>query len=682
MKIPGHKTPNKGHRPQSRIRKPEFSVVAHSGTRKSATMRWMALAIFSFTILLYSNTFRHGFVLDDDAVISANSLVQKGFSGIPEVLSTPHWFGFNGHNDGYRPVSLVLFCMEWALFPGQPAVGHVMNTFWYGLATIMLLFTLRKWMRNLPVWIPLLITIIFASHPVHTEVVANIKSRDEILSFLFSISTLWFIHDFLNKLDFKYLCLASVSWLLALLSKENAIAMMILMIPLLALQAPSITTYRKGAVVVSFAGTFILYALIRLYIQDWQLTFRSEIPLSDNALVAAPDTLHQVATAFALTSFYLWKCLFPSPLIADYSYGFITEFQLLNWQMILSFAVLAALVFITIRVRNRMPWISFGIWWFYSTLFIVSNVLFLTGATFAERFLFMPSLGIIMAAVFLIYYFPEINSQKGKDHYTSGKLFRSGYFRYLLGVVVVIFSFLTIQRNRDWESNIVLFESDVIVAPDHVKLNYFYATSLLNVLDEGTTITGSTREDVLDKAEMHLHRALKLYPAYADANHRMGNVYNHRGDFSGALSYFKIAVRGFNNNPDHYSDYGRALIETGNYISADSVFRIALSLNYRHIPSLLNLGVCYARQMKFNNALTYYAEVLNYDPRHFMALKNSGSACGNLADYKQALHFFNQAYQINPEDAELNHFLSMTHRHLGDEQSALFFTERFNRLSR
>lgn len=528
--------------------------------------------------------------------------------------------------------------------------------------------------------IPLLITLIFVVHPIHTEVVANIKSRDEILSFIFVLFSMLVLHNYLKNLHLRELLLASGSWLLALFSKENAVAL-IFILPLLIPLAASTSRNKKWTIAVVFAGTFIAYALIRLYIQDWSLTFRSEIPLTDNALAAAPDLLHRVIVALALLGNYIWKCFIPYPLISDYSFGYIVDFSLFQWQTILSLTVMILIIAMSVRLRKKMPWVTFGIWWFFITIAIVANVFFLTGATFAERFLFMPSLGIIISSVALLYYNRRKIVISGNNQPIPSLLLPSGKIKYFFILVIVVFSVLTLRRSSDWRNNITLFERDLRVAPEHVKLNYFYAAALLKNLNDDFSISGGEREDILRKAEMHLQKALVLYPPYPDANHRMGNVMNHRGNFSAAIPFFDIAVQGGTNNPDFYSDYGRACIELGNYPKADSLLQLALLLNAEHIPALLNRGVSYARQQAFPDALIQYEKVLRLDKRHFMALKNAGSACGNMSNFEKAIDYFNRAYKINPDDPELNNYLGMTYRHLGDEQTALFYENRFSRLS-
>jgi protein O-mannosyl-transferase len=89
----------------------------------------------------------------------------------------------------YRPLSMIMFAIEWAISPNNPGIHHFVNVLLYALTIGLLFKLLLKLLPNYSVWVSFAIALIFMVHPSHTEVVANIKSRDEILCFLFFILT-------------------------------------------------------------------------------------------------------------------------------------------------------------------------------------------------------------------------------------------------------------------------------------------------------------------------------------------------------------------------------------------------------------------------------------------------------------------------------------------------------------
>jgi len=125
-----------------------------------------------------------------------NKLVKAGVSAVPEILLTPYHNGdinkISGHsdNDLYRPLSLVMFAIEYQLFKYNPFPGHLINVFVF-IACVLLffLFLYHLFRKKRPV-LAFISALLFAIHPIHTEIVANIKSRDELLCFLFGFLSL------------------------------------------------------------------------------------------------------------------------------------------------------------------------------------------------------------------------------------------------------------------------------------------------------------------------------------------------------------------------------------------------------------------------------------------------------------------------------------------------------------
>ena len=182
---------------------------------------WL-LALFAF--VLYANTINHGYVLDDNLAMANNPKVAKGISGIFEIFSQPYRENCFG-GCLYRPLTLTTFALEWTVAPKKPLIGHWMNVLWYAATALLLFHTLRRLFANRSTWISIVATALFIAHPVHTEVVANIKSRDEILSAFFVILTLYWFVRWYQRPAVKYVVFTAVSYLAALLSKEGAITM-------------------------------------------------------------------------------------------------------------------------------------------------------------------------------------------------------------------------------------------------------------------------------------------------------------------------------------------------------------------------------------------------------------------------------------------------------------------------
>ena len=165
-------------------------------TRDWFSVPYLCMALAAIAFLLYCNTLGHGFILDDVMVLKDNVLVKQGIKAIPELLSTPHMRGYLIiPNDLYRPLSLVMFAIEYQFFGLNPTVGHFFNILTFMGYVVMLFLFMNKFFDGKKTAIAFIAALIFAVHPIHTEVVANIKSRDELLCYFFAF---WALNLFME----------------------------------------------------------------------------------------------------------------------------------------------------------------------------------------------------------------------------------------------------------------------------------------------------------------------------------------------------------------------------------------------------------------------------------------------------------------------------------------------------
>ena len=224
----------------------------------------LGLIIAAFAFLLYAQTISYKYVNDDVGIIKTNTYVKSGISGIPKILKTDYWDGckWDFHDALYRPASLVMFAIEWQFFPDNPQIGHFINVLLYAITCWLLFQLLFKIFDNKNLTIPFVCTLLFVAHPIHTEVVCNIKSRDEILCLLFGILSIFFLISYYSNKRLGYLILGSLFYFLSLLSKESGISFLLL-IPLILYISKDINLKSMITVFSSLAGFTMIYLLIR-----------------------------------------------------------------------------------------------------------------------------------------------------------------------------------------------------------------------------------------------------------------------------------------------------------------------------------------------------------------------------------------------------------------------------------
>ncbi|HEX5113467.1 MAG TPA: hypothetical protein VFV79_11500, partial [Saprospiraceae bacterium] len=193
-----------------------------------------AIILMVVAIGLYWTCVRFGYVLDDQIVITDNTFTKKGVDGIWDILSTESFSGyFGGQQDlvagsRYRPLSIVTFAIEQSIFGSNPFERHLVNLLLYGLLGLLIfrIFSILIPEKENSPWllsIPFLTAALYLFHPVHSEVVANIKGRDEIMTAIGALGALYFVLKYLPTKKIVWLILSGISMFLGLMSKENAL---------------------------------------------------------------------------------------------------------------------------------------------------------------------------------------------------------------------------------------------------------------------------------------------------------------------------------------------------------------------------------------------------------------------------------------------------------------------------
>lgn len=183
------------------------------------TERFKLLVIAVLAIALYGNTLKHSFTWDDQLVISQNTATMKGLGGLSEIWTS---YAYIQDRPVYRPIPQSIHAILWKISPNTPALHHYANLFFFILCCFAFYRALQEYFEELNPWLLFFITLLFVLHPIHTEVVANSKSLDEILSLLFSLC----VFMLLKKLKPKDILLGVLFFVLALLSKISALTLL------------------------------------------------------------------------------------------------------------------------------------------------------------------------------------------------------------------------------------------------------------------------------------------------------------------------------------------------------------------------------------------------------------------------------------------------------------------------
>ena len=582
--------------------------------RRLTAYEWMALACACLAALLYVNTLHHGFALDDYPTIYGNRLTTSGLRGIPTLLHTGYWYGLDSMNDWlYRPLSMVMFAVEWQVAPNSPALGHWINVLLYVATAVVLFRLLVDLFDGFNAVVPFTIALLWIAHPLHTEVVANIKSRDELLAFLLSILTMGQCLTYVQTSRTKPLLLAGLCFFLALMAKESPITLLVI-VPMTLFVFTRANAKTIAHAIAPIGIAVIAYLAIRSSVLTSQLG-NSPISLIDNSLVSAPDTLHRLATAFQIGGRYVGLLFYPHPMSSDYSYRQIPVVGFDNLSASLSLLLYMTLfLFGVVRLRKRDP-ISYGILFYLISIVLVANVLFLTRSTMADRFLYAPSLGFCIALVLVLARLFELDLRPRADARSLVDVGRSSRgFAVSVGVLLAASTALTVARNPDWKNDTTLFSADSRHSPNSARIHFLYGNHTLQELKQGK-VEPSRQQASYAIVLTEFRRAIELYPGYAEPHMGIGEAYTYANDLPSATTWYSQMVA---RNPRFAAGYmalGNIFVSMGEYGNAITAFQKALGIEPNDASANYLLGAAYMSAGDSSQAQSYLDKAFALDPK-------------------------------------------------------------------
>ncbi len=608
--------------------------------------RMIAFVCAAIAFLLYANTLNHHYTVDDGTVIENNKITTKGISAIPEILTTPYRKGFWDRKEGlYRPLSLVMFATEWQIAPHQPWLGHLINVLLYALTGFLLFYFLSALFNNQPPWLPFIATVLFIVHPIHTEVVANIKSRDEILCFIFSVAAFYFLLIHARQSGTQNIIKSIVCYFFALLSKESAITL-IAVFPLLLL---FFTEKKRNEIIkwsLLYAGVVVLFMIIRYSVLK-TVTGNYQLQLINNSLLGASDSIQRFATAVYIMGKYLLLLIAPVYLVFDYSYNTIPVVSIASLQSLLPLLIYLFLIYYAIRNFNKKNPVAFGIIFFIITMSLVSNIFFLIEATLAERFLYMPSLGFCIGIISFLYQI--FKPKKLSANISFQKSLTAQPVALTILIVCALFSIRTFARNMDWKDNLTLLSKDVKTSPNSARIHYAYGSAILveQALKEKDE---NKKQNLLQSAINELEQGVALIPEYADAWYHLGVAYKEKKDAANAIRCFEKArsYRPFR-TAEAYIASGLAYGASGKYDKAIADLTKATELDPKSSEAYNNLGLHYTDAGKIEEALKALNKAIEIKPDFSKAYYNMGNTYAKAGDFRTALEKYHKAISIEPD---------------------------------
>jgi tetratricopeptide (TPR) repeat protein len=598
------------------------------------------LVLVGISIALYANSLTGSFVEDDYLRWQSDGWVAgRPFSETLGGLFTPsNWLL-------YRPIPYTLHAMDRAIWGLNPVGFHITNLVLHATVVILVYTVVASMVRT--TLIAALASLLFASHPVHSGSVSFIAGRTDVAMVLFFMLAVLFYIRFRHSRGFvkwSMYFLSSMAFVAALLSKETAIALpLVLLIYEMCIFRPRRRLRRWSKIVFPLAPAVVislLYLGFNLLTRSGALAGLGRIGLWPQVLTCVRSFYH-----------YMHMLFFPVRISPSPAMAWSTSFLQPNAAPALGVVLVTLAVMVLAYRRSRI--LSFGLGWMMVSLLPVSNLLALSDQPLmSDRYLYLPSVGFCLALSSVIQRIPGI---RHRSHQTG--LSRLGGVAVLL-VLVALYALGTVARNRDWQSRYSLAARAVEVDPgsaaSHVGLGQVH-------LGEG----------LYDQAISQFEEAFSIDRGCCEAYRGLGAVYLARGEYGRALSMLTKAVTLDGSSAATHRDLGAVYLGLGRLDEALAEYRKALALDPGRAETHNNLGIVYEALGRPEEAMAEYRKALAVRPGFAEACANLGRVYSGRGMHEEAISAYGEALRIDPGMAGAHNNLGSEYLKMGNIADAI-----------
>lgn len=568
---------------------------------------FIAAALAVLTIAIYADVVRHQFInLDDTLYISENPMVNRGLSwaGIGWAFTT-----FQAAN--WHPLTWLSHMIDSQVF-GVYAGGHIfVNVLIHAANTVLLfLFLLRTTGQR---WSSALVAALFALHPLHVESVAWAAERKDTLSTFFGLLSLIAYCRYAETRSKSQYAWSVTALALGLMSKPMLVTwpFVMLLVDFWPLQRKS--GYRDLIIEkISFFAMATASAVITVVAQTHGGAVRN--------FVDAPVWL-RLSNAIVAYAKYFILTFWPHDLAVYYPFS-LAGIPL--WQIIGAIALLLAITILCLLDAKKRPYLLFGWLWFCGTLVPVIGILQVGGQTMADRYHYIPSIGLFAALVFAM---SDFIRRRGVGVQVTG---------IAAAVVLTALAILTFRQIRLWRDSTTLFRHTLAVTPPNMIIE----------LDYGLVLGQSGQ---YAEAVAHFAKALQVKSDSFDALINMGIALSQQRRLSEAVPYFQRAANIQPGSAKPHFELGLAYANLKQDSAAVEELQQAVRIEPDNSDARANLGLVLLRLRKVPEATSQLQEAIRLNPDNAEAHNNLGMTLLVTGRARESLFEFETALRLKPE---------------------------------
>jgi len=564
----------------------------------------LAAGLVAGVLVAYAPVGGFDFVnFDDPQYVTANPIVRDGLSwrGVGWIVVHPH-------AKLWHPLTSLSHMADVTLFGVRPGPAHLVNVALHAAGTVACFLVLAALTGR--VGPSAAVAMLVGWHPARVESVAWIAERKDVLSMLFAWGTLGAWLAWVHAPTRRRFVLALACFAGALLSKSMMVTLpgVLLLLDFWPLDRLQLGWRKLLGEKMPFAILAAVCAVVTYHVQasGGAVATGDLVPLGQrlgNATVAYVRYLGLLAWPSGLAIFYPYR-VWPAPTVA------------------LAAAALAVLTLGALAVRQRAPWVTMGWLWYACTLLPVSGIVQAGSQSMADRFAYLPSIGLAIALVWSV---AAVPSARAPAWGLAGVTLAVGAL--LLG--------LSRRQVMTWRDSETVFAHALAVTGD----NYLAHNQL------GEALAAQQR---FAEAAPHYEASARLNPAYPEAQNNLGNVKLRLGLFAEAEPYFRRAAALDPTLAEPHNGLGTAFSARGDDTAAVAAFRAALARRPEYPEALLNLAHALRRQADFTASADAYRRVVAWRPDWLDARVGLARALAGLGRIGEAEATLREVLRLDP----------------------------------
>ncbi len=606
----------------------EYAIKSPATARETPLMtismkdRWIGLVLILLVLTAFGGVVKNDFVgYDDQLYVTQNDHVQAGLTKEGLIRAFTTQAAANWH-----PLTMISHMFDCQMYGVHP-VGHHLTSLFFHIANTLLLFLLllettgRRWESAV-------VAALFGIHPLHVESVAWISERKDVLSGFFGILALLSYVRYARKPHPLRYTATLFLFALGLLSKPMLVTLPIVFLlldfwPLKRIEAPdqysdwmrfqNLRLHRSVVMEkIPFFSLSLFSGIVTMIVQAkaGAMATLSGIPLSARILNAAVSYQG-----------YMEKTFWPDSLAIFYPY---VSFPLLSPRVIGAGVFLLLVSLAAFLLVRRHPYVLFGWLWFLITLLPVIGIVQVGLQSMADRYMYLPSIGVFIAIVWSVSAFSDAPRQWMLATAVTAS-------------ILIILSVVTWRQVEYWRNTKTLFQH----ATEVTAKNWLAHRILGDVL----LVEGN-----LAAAEREILKSLAIWPGYSSVHASLANLLEKKGaPLEEVLVHFNDALLRDRKNSYAYIGKGDLLVKMGETKRAIAAYSAAEMLTDDNSWKHNILGVAYAGVGLLNRALAHFHRALVLSPKRADTNNNIGRVLNLLDRPRDAIQFLVAAIALQPD---------------------------------